>query len=194
MAQLSLFDEPPGAPALPPGLVYRAGFLNPAEESRLLALIATLPLAAARYKQHIARRRVISYGGSFDYDTNRLLPAAGLIEPLIPLRDRVARWMGVAPQALVHALVAEYPPGAQLGWHRDVPQFEDVAGVSLGSEAVLRFRPYPPVAPKRRDILRLAVAPRSIYLLRGPARWDWQHSVAPTAAPRWSITFRTRAA
>jgi alkylated DNA repair dioxygenase AlkB len=63
--------------------------------------------------------------------------------------------------------------------------------VSLLSEAVMRFRPYPPRSPKKADILKVAVPPRSIYLLRGPARWAWQHSVAPTRALRYSITFRT---
>ncbi|HEX7687590.1 MAG TPA: 2OG-Fe(II) oxygenase, partial [Burkholderiaceae bacterium] len=87
---------------------------------------------------------------------------------------------------------AEYAPGTPLGWHRDVPEFEDVFGVSLGSPALLRFRPWPPDAPKRSDIVRLTAAPRSIYALRGPARWAWQHSVAPVEALRWSITFRTR--
>jgi alkylated DNA repair dioxygenase AlkB len=99
--------------------------------------------------------------------------------------------MGVAPSALVQALVSEYAPGTPLGWHRDVPDFEDIAGVSLGTPATLRFRPYPPDQPKRADVVRLVAAPRSIYVLRGAARWGWQHSVAPTPELRWSITWRT---
>jgi alkylated DNA repair dioxygenase AlkB len=99
--------------------------------------------------------------------------------------------MGVEAEALAHVLVAEYAPGTPLGWHRDVPDFEDVAGVSLGADAVLRFRPWPPTSPKKEDVLKLVVQRRSIYALRGPARWAWQHSVAPVAALRWSITFRT---
>jgi alkylated DNA repair dioxygenase AlkB len=55
----------------------------------------------------------------------------------------------------------------------------------------MRFRPYPPVQPKRADVVRLTLEPRSIYLLQGVARWRWQHSVAPTKSLRWSITFRT---
>jgi alkylated DNA repair dioxygenase AlkB len=31
-----------------------------------------------------------------------------------------------------------------------------------------------------------------VYLLRGPARWAWQHAIAPTEALRYSITLRTR--
>ena len=134
---------------------------------------------------------MVSFGGSYDYDANKLLPAQPLIEALHPLRERVARWAGVAAEAITHTLVAEYAPGTALGWHRDVPEHEEVFGVSLGSTAVLRFRPYPPTAPKRADIVKLRAAPRSIYALRGPARWAWQHSVAPVDELRWSITLRT---
>ncbi len=148
-------------------------------------------MQAAPYKQYTARRRVVSFGGSDDGDANKLLPAEPLIEALHPLRARVARWAGVEPEAMLHTLVAEYAPGTPLGWHRDVPAHEDVFGVSLGSTATLRFRPYPPVAPKRSDVVKLRAAPRSIYAMRGPARWAWQHSVAAVDELRWSITLRT---
>jgi alkylated DNA repair dioxygenase AlkB len=194
MHQESLFDLPEPMPAqLPPGLVYVPEFLSRDEETSLIALIRTLPLAAAKYKIYTARRRVVSFGGSFDYDANRLLPTTSLITELLPLRERIAQWAGVAPEALVHTLVAEYSAGTPLGWHRDVPDFEDVFGVSLGTSAVIRFRPYPPVAPKRADVLKLTAAPRSVYAMRGTARWGWQHSVAAVDELRWSITFRTRA-
>jgi len=194
MDQAALFDLPDPPPALPPGMRYEADFLSRDEERGLLALVQALPLQAARYKDYTARRRVVSYGGRYDYDANELRPSAPLIEALHPLRERAAAWAGVAPEALEHVLVAEYPPGAPLGWHRDVPDFEDVVGVSLGTAATLRLRPWPPVDPKRADILRLEAAPRSIYLLRGAARWAWQHSVAPVPERRWSITLRTRRA
>ena len=194
MIQELLFDLPPPLPTdLPAGLTYQPSFLDIVEEQQLLGIIRTLPLEAARYKLYTARRRVVSFGGSFDYDANRLLPAAALVEPLLPLRGRVAAWLGIEAADLVHTLVAEYPPGAPLGWHRDVPDFETIAGVSLGAVATLRFRPYPP-RPGRGHIIKLAVAPRSIYALRGPARWAWQHSVAAGSSLRWSITFRTRRA
>jgi alkylated DNA repair dioxygenase AlkB len=192
MQQADLFElAPPLPPALPAGLRYEPAFLSPEDEAALIAVVRALPLAAAKYKTYTARRRVVSYGGSFDYDANRLQPTTALAPALEPLRDRVAHWAGFAPEDLVHALVAEYAPGTPLGWHRDVPDFEEVMGVSLGAPAVLRFRPYPPDAPKRSDIVRLQAAPRSVYLLQGPARWGWQHSVAPVEALRWSITFRT---
>jgi len=188
-----LFDDlPEPVPAnLPEGLAYEAEFLSVDEEAALVEVIRALPLHAAKYKEYTARRRVASFGGSYDFDANKLLPAQPLVAALHPLRARVARWAGVAPEALAHVLVAEYAPGTPLGWHRDVPDHEQIFGVSLGSTAVLRFRPYPPVAPRRADVIRLRAAPRSIYAMRGPARWGWQHSVAPVDELRWSITLRT---
>lgn len=190
--QAGLFDDlPPSPGALPPGLRYEAGWLSSAEEAALIGLVKQLPLQEAKYKSYTARRRVVSYGGQFDYDSNELRPAAPLIAELHPLRERVARWAGIAAADLVHVLVAEYTAGTPLGWHRDVPDFEDVFGVSLAHEALLRFRPWPPDNPRREDIVRLTVEPRSIYALQGEARWGWQHSVAPVDALRWSVTFRT---
>lgn len=188
--QSELFADAEAAASID-GLRYQADFLGGDEEAGLLEIIGSLPLHAAQYKEYIARRRVVSFGGSFDYDENILRPGAPLDARLVPLRDRVAGWLGVDPESLVHALVAEYTPGTPLGWHRDVPDFETIAGVSLGSAAVLRFRPYPPTQPNAREVLQLEVSPRSIYKIAGAARWDWQHSVPPVKALRWSITFRT---
>src|SRR6185503_12482034 len=111
---------------------------------------------------------------------------------LLPLREKAARWAGIAPEAFVNALVAEYRPGTPLGWHRDVPDYELVFGVSLAGHARMRLRRYPPVNPKKADVIHLELPPRSAYVLRGVARWGWQHSIAPTQELRYSITFRTQ--
>lgn len=174
-----------------PGLQYAPDFLSPEEEAQLLEVLRTLPLHPAKYKEYTARRQVVSFGGSYDFETNTLRPGMALDERLVPLRDRVANWLGVDREQLVQVLVAEYAPGTPLGWHRDVPDFEAIAGVSLGNEAVLRFRPYPPDAAAKRQVVQLDVAARSIYRMAGAARWAWQHCVPPVKAHRWSITFRT---
>jgi alkylated DNA repair dioxygenase AlkB len=189
-AQPDLFGEAP--PELPEGMRYETGFLSAGEEEDLLRLVSALPLEPMRYKNYTARREVLSFGGSYDFTAGRLDEAAQIPEPLWPLRSRVAKWSGVAESALAHALVARYSIGTPLGWHRDVPDFEEIVGVSLAGEAIMRFRPWPPREPGRAKVRKLRLLPRSIYLLRGPARWEWQHSVAPVAALRYSITFRTR--
>jgi alkylated DNA repair dioxygenase AlkB len=172
---------------------YEPDFLDADEEAGLIALIGTLPLKEMQYKSYTARRRIASFGGRYDFDKNALQPAGDMPASMEPLRAKVATWLGVEPEQFTQVLIAEYRPGTPLGWHRDVSDFDDIVGVSLGSTAMLRFRPYPPVRPKKADIVKVPIEPRSIYLLRGPARWAWQHSVAPTAALRHSITFRTPA-
>lgn len=180
------------APALPDGWHYRDDFISAADEAALLAAIAAMPLEEARYKAWTARRRVAHFGTAYDYDDNTLLARPDVPESLRRLRAQAAAWAGLPDDAFSSALVAEYRPGTALGWHRDVPDFEVVVGISLGTRCRMRFRRHPPIAPKKADVLSIELAPRSAYVLRGPARWDWQHGIAPTPALRWSITFRTR--
>ncbi|TWG79015.1 alkylated DNA repair dioxygenase AlkB [Cupriavidus gilardii J11] len=191
MDQFDLFGAGPVEASIP-GLIYQPEFLDAAEEASIIDIIRSLPLQAAEYKGYVARRRVMSFGGSYDFDSNALLPAQPLDARLLPLRRRVAEWAGLPPELLAHALVAEYSPGTRLGWHRDVPDFERIFGVSLGGVARLRFRPYPYDPSLRRHVVTLDVQPRSIYRIERDARWQWQHSVEPTRELRWSITFRER--
>jgi alkylated DNA repair dioxygenase AlkB len=189
LAQGTLFEA---APPLPPGMVYETDFITPAEEESLLSHIKALPLTEASYKQYTARRRTVSYGSQYDFGSNELKTAAGIPEFLLPLREKIAAWLSVRADALVHALVTEYRPGTPLGWHRDVPEFEVIAGISLGGWARMRLRPYPPPAKMRRaDVLVIDLEPRSAYSMRNEARWGWQHSIPPTPELRYSITFRT---
>jgi len=188
--EADLFGEAPMAAI--EGLGYEREFLTRAEEDELQCIVQGFQLREMRYKEYTARRRGISFGGSYDFDTTRLRPGAPLPEALHPLRERVARWMGMVPEDFTHVLLSEYRPGTPLGWHRDVPDFEDIVGVSLRSNAVMQLRPYPPASATAPASLQLLVEPRSIYTLRGKARWAWQHSIAPTEALRYSITLRTR--
>jgi alkylated DNA repair dioxygenase AlkB len=193
-SQADLFGSAPAErPALPAGMRYEEEFLSTDEEAFLVARIEALPLAPMKYQQYTALRRVVSYGGQYDFSAQRLNEAEPIPQWLHPLRAKAAAWIEIPPEAFTQALVAEYRPGTPLGWHRDVPDFEDIVGISLLGEAVMRFRPYPPDQPKKADVVKRTMAPRSIYLLRGPARWEWQHSVAPTKVLRYSVTFRTPA-
>jgi alkylated DNA repair dioxygenase AlkB len=118
-------------------------------------------------------------------------PDAGKPEFLQPLIARVAGWLGVAVPDLKQVLINEYRTGTPLGWHRDAPEYDLVAGVSLGTPCRMRFRPFPPRSGG--PVLSLELAPRSAYQLCGDVRWRWQHSVPATKALRYSITFRTLA-
>jgi alkylated DNA repair dioxygenase AlkB len=188
MTQGSLFT----ASSPLPGFTYEEGVLTPEDEAAAIAGIAALELKEARYKEFTAKRRVASFGAGYDFDANELTPAPVLAAFLLPLRERLASWAGEDPEDFNYALVAEYQPGTPLGWHRDVPQFETILGVSLGTPCTMRLRHYPP--QKRERVFTLDLAPRSAYALRDEARWEWQHAIAPTPGLRYSVTFRSRRA
>jgi alkylated DNA repair dioxygenase AlkB len=178
-------------PATPEGWAYATDFIGPDEELALLEQLARLPFQSAQYKEWQARRRIVSYGGRYDFSRNALDPAPPIPAFLQPLRERAAQWAALPVQRLSHAAVSEYSIGTPLGWHRDVHQFEHVIGISLLGHARMRFRPYPPLPPAR-TIFAIELAPRSIYLMHGAVRWRWQHAISPTRELRYSITFRSR--
>jgi alkylated DNA repair dioxygenase AlkB len=185
-----LFAEP--SYAGPPGLQFVPDFLSQAEADAVLELVAKLTLVEARYKDYTAKRRVASFGGQFDYTAMQLKNGPAIPDMFAPLIDQIAGWLGVAPSLFTHMLVAEYSPGTPLGWHRDVPDFESIVGVSLLGTATMKFRPYPHTVGQRTKVLQLELPPRSLYVIEGDARWHWQHSVAATHEQRFSVTLRTR--
>lgn len=181
----SLFDLPP---VLPEGMRYAADFLSAAEEARLIAAIEPLPFRPFEFHGFEGRRRIMSFGWRYDFAGGRLDAAEPLPAFLQPLRERAAAFAGLEATALPHAMVTEYAPGAPIGWHRDRPEFGDVIGVSLAAPCRFRLR------RKRGDgweRLTLPLPPRSIYLLRGAARHEWEHSIPPVERLRYSITFRS---
>jgi alkylated DNA repair dioxygenase AlkB len=190
MQQVELFS----ASRLPAGFVYEPEFVTTDDETALITVIQDLPLREAQYKQYTAKRRIVTYGGRYDFSSNELMPAGPIPEFLHPLRERIAQWTGIAVTDWNHALVAEYAPGTQLGWHRDVPEFEAIVGISLAGACRMRLRPYPPRKGRDPDALAFTIEARSVYSLRDDSRWRWQHAISPTKDLRYSITFRTMSA
>ena len=175
---------------LPEGFIYEPEFLTQQDEFALLDAIRSLPFKEAQYRQWQAKRRIVSYGGSYDFTRHALNDAPPIPEFLHPLRERIATWASISLADIDHAMIVEYPPDTSLGWHRDVPDFEQIVGVSLLGHARMRLRPYPP-KPGQRSSHAIELAPRSAYTMSGPARWAWQHAISPTKELRYSITFRT---
>jgi len=180
---------------VPPGFRYRPDFITADEERELAAQIATVEFSTFEMRGVIAKRRVAFFGRSYD---NNGRPTPPMPPFLIPYRDRLARWIGVAPGDFAMALINEYREGAPIGWHRDAPQYDLVAGISLLSECRMKLRPY--ISPKalaaaqgtrRVATHEITLAPRSAYLLSREARTAYEHHIPPAASPRYSITFRT---
>ncbi len=185
--QLSLFDT---APALPEGLEYVQDFLSAQEESALVEHFLALDFAPFQFHGFEGKRRTVSFGWHYGFDGSGLRQTEEMPSWLIPIRDRAAAFAGVPRRGIEHALLIEYAPGAGIGWHRDRPQFGDVVGISLLSPARMRFRRK---QGDKWERAALTAEPRSAYLLRGPARHEWEHSIPEVESLRYSITFRTLA-
>lgn len=180
-----LFDE---SPPLPEGFLYRPEFISRDEERALLYGIARLDFGDVRMHGVVARRRVVQFGWRYSFDSRALEPGRELPAFLVFLQERVGDAAGVPPAELSEVLVTEYTPGATIGWHRDAPPFDIVAGVSLASPCRLRLRRERQNGWDRAEVL---LEPRSFYLLRGAVRSEWQHSIPAVVELRYSITFRT---
>jgi alkylated DNA repair dioxygenase AlkB len=174
----------------PPGFHYREDFLTEADEQVLLDGIASVIFSDFEMRGVVARRRVAFFGQSYDRATAGPLPAF-----LLPLRGRIAHWSGLDADAFAMALINEYRPGTPIGWHRDAPQYDVVAGVSLLSPCRMKFRPYrspsAPATSRRSATHDVVLDRRSAYLLTGESRQGYEHHIPPVIALRYSVTFRT---
>jgi alkylated DNA repair dioxygenase AlkB len=176
------------AQELPEGFKYQASIISSEDEKLLLDHTQQLPFKEFQFQGFVGKRRVVSYGWQYDFN-ERALRQAGEIPPfLLPLREAAADFAGIAPEQLAQALLTEYDAGASIGWHRDKRMFGDVIGISLLSACRFRFRRK---AGSTWARVSLMAEPRSVYLLRGPSRTEWEHSIPAVDALRYSITFRT---
>jgi alkylated DNA repair dioxygenase AlkB len=194
--QFDLFGAAPPAdpaphgappPSLPAGFRYRRDVLSADEEGGLLEHVRALPFRDFEFHGHVGKRRVVSYGWRYDFEAEALREATDVPSFLLALREVAAAFAGVAAEELQQVLVTEYAAGAGIGWHRDKGVFGDVIGISLLAPCVFRLRRK---VGARWERASLTTEPRSAYLLRGPSRTEWEHSIPPVAALRYSITFR----
>jgi len=173
----------------PDGFHYYPDFLSVDDERALIEHIMALEFSEVRMHGVTAKRRVAHFGWVYGYESWRLARGPQVPDFLLPLRERAAPLLDGEPKDLSEVLVTEYPPGAGIGWHRDAPMFGPaVIGISIASACRFRFRRDHAGQSESRTLM---LEPRSLYILRGAARVQWQHSIPPTKALRYSITFRT---
>lgn len=185
-ASLARLDD---ARAGPPGFRYAPDVLTAAEERELIARLEGLSFQAVRMRGVAARRTVVHFGWDYGYESGSIRPTVAIPSVFEPVRERAARLAGLPPADLEQLLVARYPPGAGIGWHRDAPMFGPVVvALSLAAPGLLRFRRGEGAT---RELRRIRLAPRSAYVLSGAARAAWQHGIPPVGALRYSLSFRT---
>jgi DNA oxidative demethylase len=172
----------------PHGLSYVPELITAAEEGRLLARLVEESYDEVRMHGQVARRTVRHYGMSYDFEAATIAPGDPIPRWLSDVRRRCAELLGIADDRLAECLLTRYSHGATIGWHRDAPMFGDVVGVSVGSTCLLRFQRG---QGDQRRVFEQVLEPRSGYVLTGPSRTAWQHSIPAVGDMRYSITFRT---
>ena len=174
-------------PGFPEGFSYAPGLITSAEEAELVARIRALPFREFEFHGYTGKRRVVSFGWKYDFEERVLGKVNDIPDFLLDLRARAASFAKLAPEALQHALVTEYSPGAAIGWHRDKAVYGQIVGVSLLAPCTFRLRRS---IGSKWERVNLVAEPRSVYLLSGDARTEWEHSIPPVDALRYSVTFR----
>jgi alkylated DNA repair dioxygenase AlkB len=188
---LSLFEA---SVKIPDGFIYHQNFISEAEEHQLIREIQKLNLTPFKYYQFTGRRRTVSFGWQYEFGRSDITTAPDMPVFLLPLRIRAGTLFNIDPSSLIQASIIEYSTGSPIGWHRDIPQFGVVVGISLGAACRMRFRKFSRARSNklnRDEILSIELQPRSIYLMSGASRESWQHSIPPVKELRYAIMMRT---
>ncbi|HJP59613.1 MAG TPA: alpha-ketoglutarate-dependent dioxygenase AlkB [Gemmatimonadaceae bacterium] len=182
--QIDFFTE---APKYPEGFRYEREIISRDEERSLIDRIRTIALKEFEFHGYLGKRRVKSFGWHYDFHEERLKESEPIPDFLLPVREHAARFADIGAEDIQHVLVTEYDH-AGIGWHRDKAMFDDVIGISLLASCTFRLRRKVGSTWERVSI---EAEPRSAYLMRGPSRTEWEHSIPTVDGVRYSITFRT---
>ncbi|ASP88813.1 alpha-ketoglutarate-dependent dioxygenase AlkB (plasmid) [Sinorhizobium meliloti] len=183
--QGDLFGNLPGN--LPEGFRYQAGIVPQKLQEALLEALPELPFKPFDFHGYEGKRRVVSFGWKYNFDTETVRRIDAIPPLLLPLRQLAADFAGLPAEGLQQALVTEYDVGAPIGWHRDKAVFGDVVGISLLASCTFRLRRKLTGRWERTSVI---LEPGSAYLLSGAARSEWEHSIPPVERLRYSVTFR----
>src|SRR5688572_14245159 len=178
-------------PLYPEGFNYTEGFITEDEEKLLLKIISGIALHTFNFQGFEAKRKVATFGYDWNFSTRVLSKGLEMPAGLKFIIDKVAQHLSIDSADFAELLITEYPVGSVINWHRDAPPFDLIAGISLMSNCVFRLRPHDKAKQGRGSIISFPVERRSLYVIHGPARTEWQHSIAPVKDIRYSITLRT---
>jgi alkylated DNA repair dioxygenase AlkB len=184
MSQLGFFEA---GPVYPEGFRYEEGVISRADEAALLEEFKGLPFKEFEFQGYVGKRRTVSFGWRYDFNERVSQRTNDIPEFLLRLRESAARFAVMEPEELQHVLVIEYSAGSAIGWHRDRPEFGQIVGLSLLAPCTFRLRRK---VGEKWDRVSLTANPRSAYLLSGPSRTEWEHSIPPVDRLRYSVTFR----
>jgi alkylated DNA repair dioxygenase AlkB len=173
-----------------PGFTLQQDFITETEERELLEHVETGPWETDW------RRRIQQYGLGYAGEHGRKATwVRDFPDWLNDLAHKVEPFFDRFPE---NSVINEYIPPLGIGPHRDYPTFgSTVACVSLASDIVMNF-----IHAKQDLRVQVYVPARSLWVITGRARWEWQHAIASrltdeingerrARSRRVSITFRT---
>jgi alkylated DNA repair dioxygenase AlkB len=178
-------------PVLPAGFSYYPEFITSTEEKELIQLIEKVDMQPMKFHEYEAKRKVISFGQGWSFTEQKLKQGNPIPNEFDFLVERIANHRSIGKESIAQFLITEYPIGSVINWHRDAPPFATIAGVSLLADCIFKLRPHEKEKQTRLATISLPVQRRSLYIMQGPAKTDWQHSTAPVNKVRYSLTFRT---
>jgi hypothetical protein len=118
MAELELFPggikKSPEPAEVPSGFQYQQEFLSEKEESDLRERFQKLNFTSFNFQGYVAKRRIVEYGFEYDFSTRKASSTKAIPEFLHYLREKAAKWAGVATHEIVEAVITEYPPVPRL--------------------------------------------------------------------------------
>lgn len=174
------------------GLLYIPQYISQAHHDMLIKTIDEQP-----WRGELARRTQ-HYGYVYDYRA-RSVDASMRLGELPPWLSRMAQHLhydGLVSEMPDQAIINEYMPGQGIADHMDsAPSFSEVVtSLSLGSVVVMEMK-------KNGQIVPILLEPRSLFVMRGAARYEWTHGIAKRKQDRYdgqtlarerrlSITFR----
>lgn len=150
------------------GLLYIPQYINQAQHDQLLQRIDE-----QAWRTDLARRTQ-HYGYVYDYRAKRVDPSmhlGELPEWLQPMATQLHQ-DGLIPELPDQAIINEYEPGQGIADHIDcLPCFGGVIiSLSLASSVVMMLK-------HDNQALPLLLEPKSVLVLRGPARYQWTHGI-----------------
>ena len=177
-----------------PGLSYISDFIDAQTEESLIRVIDDQPWITD------LKRRVQHYGYKYDYKARNVTPDSKLGDIptwLMPYCESLQS-AGLFQRLPDQVIINEYQPGQGIAPHIDcIPCFDAIiASLSLDSACLMNFK-----HSKTKQSTSQLLEPRSLMVLSGEARYEWQHSISPRKTDnhgseiilrnrRLSLTFR----
>jgi len=154
-----------------PGLTYLPHYITVDEQNKLINIIDQQEWSTK------LRRRVQHYGYRYDYK-NGSLASSSYLGDLPDWAGRIAKRLlddGLTTKVPDQVIINEYEPGQGITSHVDcVPCFgKTIISLSLGSSCVMDF-----THSQIKQKASILLLPRSLVVMQGAARYEWQHSIA----------------